>query len=222
MLKVHHLNNSRSQRIIWLLEELELDYEIIHYQRDKETMLAPEELKNIHPLGKSPVLQDDVEIIAESGVIVEYLLKKYGRGDLSYPEDLLHQTKQSYWFHYSEGSLMPPLLLKLVFDKISDAPVPFFIKPIINKITEKVMDGFVLPNVKRNMGFIENHLDGVDFFMGDKLTGVDIMMSFPLEAGMSRMPNRDDYPIISGYLDRIHARKHYKTAIEKGGEYVYS
>ena len=223
MIKIHHLNNSRSQRILWLLEELHLEYEIIHYQRDKETMLAPKELQDIHPLGKSPVLEDGEMIVAESAVIVEYLIKKYGKEEtMSYPIELERATKHSYWYHFSEGSMMPPFLLKLVFDKIQSAPIPFFIKPIINKVCEKVLDGFVLPNVKRNLKFVEDALSENDFFMGHELSGADIMMSFPLEAGMSRIENKSDYPKILNFLDTIHQRSSYQAALKKGGEYSYA
>lgn len=220
MLKIHHLNDSRSQRILWLLEELELNYEIIKYQRDKVTMLAPKELENIHPLGKSPVLEDGDLVVAESGAIVEYLLKKYGKGSLTYPEDLEQSVDHSYWLHFAEGTLMPPFLLKLVFDKINSS-VPFFMKPLTKAISSQVMKSFVGPNIKRNLSFINNRLEDRVFLLGDDVTGADIMMSFPLEAGLSRIEDQDSYIHIRKYIDTIHARSAYKRALDRGGEYSY-
>ena len=220
MIKIHHLNDSRSQRILWLLEELELNYEIIKYQRDKVTMLAPKELENVHPLGKSPVLEDEDLVVAESGAIVEYLLKKYGKGSLTYPEDLEQSVDHSYWLHFAEGTLMPPFLLKLVFDKINSS-VPFFMKPLTKAISSQVMKSFVGPNIKRNLSFINNRLEDRVFLLGDDVTGADIMMSFPLEAGLSRIEDQDSYIHIRKYIDRIHARSAYKRALDRGGEYSY-
>ncbi len=220
MITVHHLNNSRSQRILWMLEEIGVEYEVKHYQRDKETQLAPKELFEIHPLGKSPVITDGDITVAESGAIIEYLAQTYGKellprkGSKAYREYI-------YWLHFSEGSLMPQLLLKLIFDKIKTAPMPFFIKPIAKGIANKVLSGYVLPNVKNNMNFVEKHLSKNDWFAGEKMTGADIQMSFPLEASMAKS-TMDDYPHTKAFIEKIQAREAYKKALETGGPYDYA
>ena len=221
MIRVHHLNNSRSQRILWMLEELELDYEIKHYQRNKETMLAPDELKAVHPLGKSPVITDGGLVVAESGAIIEYLGRKYGKDSLTPRTNSKAYQPYVYWLHFAEGSLMPPLLMNLVFEKVKTAPMPFFVRPIAKGIANKVMDGFVSPNIKRHFEFIEAHLAENDWFAGDKMTGADIQMSFPLEASASRGLLKK-YPKIQAYVTRIQKRTAYRKALEKGGEYDYA
>lgn len=223
MITVHHLNNSRSQRILWMLEEIGVEYEVKHYQRDSETQLAPKELFEIHPLGKSPVVTDDVPktpiTVAESGAIIEYLAGAYGKGMVPRKNTEAYR-EYIYWLHFSEGSLMPQLLLKLIFDKIKTAPMPFFIKPIAKGIANKVLSNYVMPNVKNNMDFIEKHLSQNKWFAGDKMTGADIQMSFPLEASMART-KMDDYPNTKAYVEKIHALKTYKKALEVGGPYDY-
>jgi glutathione S-transferase len=222
MIIVHHLNNSRSQRILWLLEELEVPYEIKKYQRDAVTYLAPKELKEIHPLGKSPVITDGGDTIAESGTIIEYLIKKYGNGKIANPSEGPASIQLSYWMHFAEGSLMPPLLLKLVFDKIKSSPMPFFVKPIAKMISKNVMDSFVGPNIKRNLDFIEDHLKKNKWFIGTEFSGADIQMSFPLEAGLSRISNGKDYPSIAKFVETIQKRQAYRRALERGGQYDYA
>ncbi len=150
MIVVHHLNNSRSQRVLWLLEELGVPYEIRKYQRDPETMLAPPELLKVHPLGKSPVITDDGLTIAETGAIVEYLVERYGNGRLVPSAGTPEKLRYTYWLHFAEGSAMPPLLLKLIFDRIgSGQGMPFFVKPIAKAIAAKVKERMVAPNLKR-------------------------------------------------------------------------
>src|ERR1700692_4092101 len=149
MLVVHHLNNSRSQRVLWLLEELGVPYEVKRYERDAKTMLAPPSLIAIHPLGKSPVIVDGDVTVAESGAIIEYLVDKYGERRLIPPAGSRERLRYTYWLHFAEGSAMTPLLLKLVFDRIEAAPKPFFIKPIARGISAQVIDGFVGPNLTR-------------------------------------------------------------------------
>jgi len=220
MIIVHHLNNSRSQRILWMLEELAIDYEVKHYQRDKQTQLAPKELFDVHPLGKSPVITDGNITVAESGAIIEYLIGAYGKqmaprkGTAAYREYI-------YWLHFSEGSLMPQLLLKLIFDKIKEAPMPFFIKPIAKGIANKVLSGYVSPNIKNNRDFIEDHLSKNEWFAGKIMTGADIQMSFPLEASMART-SMDECPHTKKYIDKIHALPAYKKALKVGGPYDYA
>ena len=186
MITVHHLNNSRSQRVLWLLEELELPYEIHKYERDPVTMLAPPELTQVHPLGKSPVVTDAGLTVAESGAIVEYLVERHGQGRLIPAPGTPERLRWTYWLHFAEGSAMPPLLLKLVFDRISVAPMPFFAKPIARGVANKVLSTLVLPNLKRQLDFMEAELAKNEWFAGDAFSAADIQMSFPVEAAAMR------------------------------------
>ena len=221
MITVHHLNNSRSQRILWLLEELGLEYEIKLYQRDPQTDLAPESLKKVHPLGKSPVISDGELTIAESGTIVEYLAETYGK-QLIPPADSPVYWQYKYWLHYAEGSLMPPLVMKLVFDKVKEAPLPFFIKPVTHMIAYKVNQTFLGPTISTNLRFIENHLASHAYFAGDTLTGADFKMTFALEAAGSRGVLDGNFPRIKAYLEKVHAREAYQRALKAGGPYAYA
>ena len=210
MITVHHLNNSRSQRILWMLEELNQEYEIIGYERDLKTLQGPESLSNIHPLGKSPVITDDSSgkqiLIAESGAIVEYLLQNYGKNSsLVIPETGSQQERDYlYWLHFSEGSLMPPLLLRLIFERVKKARVPFFVKPITKAVADKVLIEYVNPNINRLLDFIEASLKGKNWFLGDQLSGADIQMSFPLETSLARGLVNEHYTCIQSYVERIH------------------
>jgi glutathione S-transferase len=215
MITLHHLNNSRSQRILWLLEELGLEYEIKRYERDKKTMLAPPELKAVHPLGKSPVITDGELTIAESGAIIEYLVDKYGQGKFKSLEPL----RYTYWLHFAEGSAMTPLLLTLVFNKVESSPAPFFIKPILKAVSAKVKSSFINPNLKGIFDFIEAELTKSEWFAGSEFSAADIQMSFPMEAAASRGADHMG-PKSQAYLKKIHARPAYKKALERGGEYV--
>lgn len=222
MITLHHLENSRSQRILWLLEELGLDYEIKRYARDPKTQLAPPELKAVHPLGKSPVITDGEQVIAESGAIVEYLLKRYdAKQQFSPAPESPEAITHAYWLHYAEGSLMPFLLLKLIFEKVERAPLPFFIKPIAKTISKNVHAAFITPNLETHLPFIEQHLKktGTGYLVTDHLTGADIQMSFPLEAAQSRL-DLTSYPQINTFLKTIKARDAYKRALERGGPYT--
>jgi glutathione S-transferase len=221
MIIVHHLNNSRSQRILWLLEELGLDYEIKKYQRDAKTMLAPPELRAVHPLGKSPVIQDGDTIVAESGAIIEYLVGRYGNGRLQPAPDTPERLRYTYFLHYAEGSAMPPLLLKLVFDRVESAPAPFFVRPIARAIANKVKDGLILPQLRNHLAFLEGELEHRDWFAGDAFSAADIQLSFPLEAAASRAGLDAKYPKLNAFLGRIHARPAYQRALERGGKYDY-
>jgi glutathione S-transferase len=217
MITVHHLNNSRSQRVLWLLEELGLPYEIKHYQRDAKTSLAPPELRKVHPLGKSPVITDGGLTVAESGAILEYLVDKYGGGRLkpTGEQDLLHYR---YFMHFAEGSAMPPLVMKLVFSKIKRAPMPFFVKPIAKGIADKVLSSFVQPNIDAQLKFLEGELASRPWFAGAEFSAADVQMSFPVEAAAAR-GGMGGYPKLQSFLDRIHARPAYKKALERGGPY---
>jgi len=220
MITLHHLNNSRSQRILWLLEELKTPYEITFYERDKITILAPKELKKIHALGKSPVITDGDVTVAESGAIIEYLVQTYGNDLYPQPGSAQHRD-YTYWMHYAEGSLMPQMLIKLIFDKVKNSPMPFFVKPVARMIANKVLDSYAGPNIKTNLTFIENHLSQQEWFCGDKLTGADIQMSFPLEAMIAR-EGGDHYPNIAAFVRKFQARPAYQKALEAGGEYDYA
>lgn len=219
MITLHHLENSRSQRILWLLEELELPYEIRHYQRDPQTGLAPPELVSVHPLGKSPVITDSDRTLAESGAIIEYLVETYGDGRLVPPPGSQERLQYRYWLHYAEGSLMPYLLLALVLRRIESAQMPFFVRPVARGIAGKVRASFVGPNLDRHLAFVEQALSDSSWFAGSELTGADIQMSFPLEAAAVRAERPDAYPNIRAFLDRVHARPAYRRALDKGGSF---
>jgi glutathione S-transferase len=219
MIVVHHLENSRSQRILWLLEELGVPYTIERYQRDRRTMLAPEALRRVHPLGKSPVITDGGNIVAESGAIVEYLVARHGGGRLVPPADTPQRLRYTYWLHFAEGSAMPPLLMKLIFDRVASAPMPFFAKPIARRISAKVLDDFVMPNIARQLAYMEDELSRDGWFAGPAFTAADIQMSFPLEAAAARGGLDARYPRLVDFLARIHSRAAYARALERGGPY---
>lgn len=219
MIVVHHLNNSRSQRVLWLLEELGLPYEIKLYQRDPKTMLAPPELRAVHPLGKSPVITDDGLSIAESGAILEYLLERYGQGRLAPAAGTPERLRYTYWMHFAEGSAMPPLLMKLVFDRVESSPMPFFVKPIARAIAQKVKNSFIMPNLKTQRDYMESELTRSKWFAGEEFSAADVQMSFPIEAAAARGGLDPTYLNLQGYLQRIHARPAYLRALERGGKY---
>ena len=219
MIVVHHLNNSRSQRVLWLLEELGLAYDIKRYERDKKTMLAPPALRKIHPLGKSPVLTDGDLTLAESGAIIEYLVERYGDGCLAPAKEQPAYLRYRYWLHYAEGSLMSPLLLKLVFDKIETSPMPFFVKPIAKAISGKAKSSFIMPQINTHLDYLEAELGKSAWFVGDEFTAADVQLSFPIEAAAARGGLDTSRPRLMDYLQRIHARSAYQRAIERGGKY---
>ena len=215
VITLHHLENSRSHRILWLLEELGVPYEIKRYKRDPKTSLAPPELLRVHPLGKSPVITDGDLTIAESGAIVEYLVDRYGRGALIPPPGSPERLRYTYWLHFAEGTAMPYLVMKLVFNRIERGPMPFFARPIARAIVSKVKGGFIDPNLERIVGYIETELGRSEWFAGDMFTAADIQMSMPVEAATRRVGAR---PAMARFLERTHARPAYERAIEKGGE----
>jgi glutathione S-transferase len=227
MIIVHHLNHSRSQRILWALEELGVPYEIKRYERDAVTNLAPASLKLVHPLGKSPVITDNIEgegevTVAESGAIIEYLVQQYGNGEYVPAMNSKAGRDYMYWMHFSEGSLMQQLLIRLIFEKVVTSPMPFFVKPIAKGIAKEVMKGYVQPNIDAMLEFIESHLAKNEWFAGDKMSGADFQMSFPLEASVARGIVDERYPHIRQYVAKIHARPAYQAGLEKGGEYDYA
>ena len=220
MLIVHHLNNSRSQRVLWLLEELGLPYEIKYYQRNAKTMLAPPELRAVHPLGKSPVVTDGDVTVAETGAIVEYLVDKAG-GKLRPAAGTPERLRWTFWLHYAEGSLMSPLLMKLVFS-IMPSRSPLLLRGMVKNITRRAQMGFVDPQLANHFDFLESELGKSTYFAGDEFSAADVMMSFPLETGALRGGAFEGRPRLKAFVERIHARPAYKTAIEKGGPYVYA
>lgn len=222
MITVHHLEHSRSQRVLWLLEELELPYQIQHYKRDPKTSLAPPELRRVHPLGKSPVISDGEHTVAESGAIIEYLVERHGHGRLRPPAGSDDRLRYTYWLHFAEGSAMTPLLLTLVFDKVKSAPMPFFAKPIARGIADKVMSGFVTPNLKSQLDFMEAELQQRPWFAGNEFSAADVQMSFPLEAAAQRAGLDASRPRLMDFLKRIHARPAYQRALQRGGPYSFA
>ncbi len=222
MITVHHLENSRSQRVLWLLEELGLPYEIEKYARDPRTMLAPDVLKRVHPLGKSPVISDAEHTVAESGAIIEYLVERHGGGALKPADGSDDALRYRYWLHFAEGSAMPPLLMKLVFDEMPRAPMPFFVKPIARAISNKVKASFIMPNIERQLDFIESELQRSTWFAGKEFSAADIQMSFPLEAAAQRAGLDQSRPKSMAFLKRIHARPAYRAALKRGGPYSFA
>ncbi len=206
MLVVHHLNNSRSQRILWLLEELGLDYDIKQYERDSNTMLAPAELKAVHPLGKSPVITDEGQTLAESGAIIDYLVERYGNGKLTPPSGTPEKLRYNYWLHYSEGSVMPILVMKLVLDNFELG-------------NSAASSQFVAPQIKLHFDYLESELSKNPWFVGDEFTAADVQMSFPVEAAAAQIGLDASYPNLKDFLQRIHARPAYGRALERGGKY---
>ena len=219
MITVHHLNNSRSQRVLWLLEELGLPYEVKRYERDARTMLAPPSLREVHPLGKSPVLTDGGETLAESGAIIEYLVDRHGAGRLAPASGTPARLRYTYWLHYAEGSAMPPLLLKLVFDRVESGPMPFYARPIARAIAGGVKSTFVVPQITRHLDYMEAELGRFRWFAGDEFSAADIQMSFPLEVATKRAGLDMSRPRLMDFLARIHTRPAYLRALERGGKY---
>jgi glutathione S-transferase len=204
MIQVHHLNNSRSQRVLWLLEELGLPYEIVKYQRDPQTNLAPPALEAIHPLGKSPVIRDGDRVLIESGAILDYLVRRHGGGRLAPPPSSPEYDSYQQWLHYAEGSAMLPLMLKLYLSRLGEAGAP--LAPRVNG------------EIERHMGFLDSQLAGREFFLGSELSPADIQLSFPIQVtrmlyGLERFSN------LAAFLSRVTARPAYQRALERGGAY---
>lgn len=217
MLRIHHLNNSRSHRILWLLEELEEPYEVVAYQRGRG-MRAPASLKAVHPLGKAPVLEHGGRTLVESGPIVEYLIEQVGGGKLR-PTSLEDLLRYRFYLHFAEGSMMPPLLVKLLTTRMRTARIPFFLKPVARGIADKIDNTFTDGEIASTFGFVNDELKGREWLAGD-FSGADIMMSFPLEAAGARV-DLSQYDRIRDYIDRFQARAAYRRAMEKGGTYAF-
>jgi glutathione S-transferase len=201
------------------MEELGLEYQIVRYQRDPKTMLAPPELKRIHPLGKSPVVVDGAAVLAESGAIIEYLVEKYGGGKFVPPPGSPEKLRYSYFMHYAEGSMMAPLLMKLVFDRVESSPAPFFVRPIARGIAQKVKGTYIQPQINTHLDYLEAELGKHHWFAGNEFSAADIQMSFPLEAAAARAGLDASRPQLQAFLSRIHARPAYQRALERGGPY---
>ncbi len=218
MLTVHHLNNSRSQRVLWLLEELEVDYEIARYERDPKTMLAPKKLRDIHPLGKAPVVTDGDHTIAESGAIIEYVVDAYGEGRLKPDAGTPEFLKYRYWMHYAEGSAMSPFLLHVIFDQLPKQ-APWVARPLLKMVSKTVNDEYIQGQIELHTSYWEEELENRPYFAGDDFTAADIQMSFPLESAAARGATESDYPNIFAMLDKLHDRPAYGRALERGGDY---
>ncbi|UPG73723.1 glutathione S-transferase [Roseomonas gilardii subsp. gilardii] len=217
MLTIHHLNNSRSQRVLWLLEELGVPYEVKRYERDPQTILAPPELRAVHPLGKSPVLTEDGMVLAETGAIVEYILDRHGGGRLQPAKDGPHWWPCRHWMHHAEGSAMPPLVMTLQLNRAAER-----VPPEAGAALAKIRDGFVAPGLERMKQYWNDALAETGWFAGPQMTVADIMMSFPIEAATHRAPFGEAQPNPARFLERIHARPAYRRALERGGPYAYA
>ena len=217
MLTVHHLENSRSQRVLWLLEELEVDYEIEHYERDPKTMLAPPSLREIHPLGKAPVITDGDRSVAESGAILEYIVDEYGQGRLRPQRDTPEFLSYQYWMHYAEGSAMSPFLLHIVFDQLPKQG-PWAARPVLSMVSKTVHAEYIDGQVRLHMNYWEDHLSEQPYFAGNEFTAVDIQMSVPLESAEAAGWT-DDYPQISKMVEKLRDRPAYQRALDRGGDY---
>ena len=217
MITVHHLENSRSQRVLWLLEELGLNYEVRRYARDPKTMLAPPELTAVHPLGKSPVITDGPITVAETGAIVDYLLGTYADGELIPPAGTPERRRYDYWLHYAEGSAMPPLVMKLIFSALPKAPgMPALLRPLARLIGYGAAKAYIDPEIRKHVAFWDAELGKSAYFAGPQLTGADIMMSFPLQAAAARGGLT---PRLTTYLSGLQARPAYQASLQRGGPY---
>lgn len=216
MLTVHHLKNSRSQRVLWLLEELAVPYELVKYDRDPKTSLAPPELQKVHPLGKSPVVTDGSDTVAESANILEYIVEKYGNGRLVPAAGTPDYRRYRYFMHYAESSLTPFLLLRLITARMRKAPL--LVRPIAKAIAGQLDSGFVMPNLKRHIAFVDGELAHAPYFAGPELTACDIQMSYPMEGIAARADGVP--PRITDWLKRIHDRPAYQRAVERGGPWT--
>lgn len=221
MLTVHHLADSRSQRILWLLEELQVPYEIKRYERGLDKF-APADLRQIHPLGKAPIITHQGHVVAESGAIIQYIIERIAAGRLAPVAFSEQRLRYDYWLHYAEGSLMPLLVMSLVMARVDKAPMPFIARPVARQITAGVQKNYLGPQLTLHLDHVEQSLTEYEWFAGDAFTAADIQMSFPLEAAASRSQALADRPAIGAFLKRIHARPAYQRALERGGKYAYA
>lgn len=222
MIIVHHLENSRSQRVLWLLEELGVPYEVKRYERNKTTNLAPPELMRIHPLGKSPIVDDGGVVLAETAAILEHIVETRGEGRLTPPKGSPSYVKHRYWMHAAEGSYMPPLVLALFLNRMETAPMPFFARPIAKGLTKGVRDGYLDHTTKALFDYLDSELGKSPFLAGEELTVADIMMSFPCEAALQRVEAAKKLRNLKPYVDRLHLRPAFVRALKKGGPYAFA
>jgi len=213
---VHHLENSRSHRVLWLLEEMGVPYEVKHYARDRLTMLAPPALRAVHPLGKSPVIVDGDVTLAESGATIEYLVEKNPASGMAPARETAEWVRYLYWLHFAEGSAMPPLLLKLVLDRMATAP-PWPIRPIVAAVVRRANDRVTTPRLAENLDLMEAELGRSTWFAGDAFSAADIQMSYPIEASARRAGLDQRRPKLMAYLERIRERPAFRRAVERGG-----
>lgn len=218
VITLHHLEKSRSHRVMWMLEELEVPYEIVRYARDRKTLLAPATLREIHPLGKSPVIVDDGQAYAESGAILEHLVERHGNGRFAPPTGGDAHRRYRYFMHYAEGTLMPQILLKFVCSRVRTAPVPFFIKPIARRIADGIDSQFTDPNLRRHLEFLDAELASREWFTGDSFTAADVQMSYPVMGLVKSGSDLGPTTRLQSYMERLRARPAYRKAIERGGE----
>ena len=218
MLTIHHLENSRSQRALWMLEELGLDYELVHHARDPETRFAQAALRAAHPLGKAPVLCDDDLVIAESGAILEHLVARYGNGRLVPKPDTPERCRYVYWMHAAEGTVMPLLVMRLVFARVR-AGAPFVVRPIARAIAARVDASYIAPNLEAVIDAMEAELGRSSWFAGDEFTAADVQMGYVVEAAAARGAFGARHPQLRGYLDRMRKRPAYRAAIARGGPF---
>ncbi len=206
MIEVHHLNNSRSQRVLWCLEELGLDYQIVPHQRDPQTNLSPDSLKAVHPLGKAPVLRDGGRLYIESGAILDYLVRTYGKGRLAPREGSPDYQRYVEWMHFAEGSAMLPVMLKLYVSRLGETGAPLLPR--------------VHGEIDNNFSFLDAELSGRDYFVGDELTAADIQLTFVIQAARM-LYGLQKFPKLAAFLERVQARPAYQRAVERGGAYAF-
>jgi glutathione S-transferase len=217
MITVHHLNDSRSQRVLWLLEELGVEYAVVSYRRDAKTLAAPASLRSIHPLGKAPVVTDGDRTLAESGAVVETLVERYGADRLAPAPGTPERERYTYWMHYAEGSVMPAVVLRLIFNSLPKQPMPALARPVVRQLAKSVVEAFVQPQIDVHFGYIERELARSPWFAGSEFTAADIQMSFPIEAMAPSLGA--SHPRLVDYLARIRGRAAYRRALARGGAY---
>jgi glutathione S-transferase len=221
LIVVHHLERSRSQRVLWMLEELGLPYEVVRYRRDPQTLLAPAALRAVHPLGKSPIITDGADTVAESGAIMEFLVERYGAGRLAPAPGTPARLRYTYWLHYAEGSAMPPLVWRLIFRRLPlaqmPAPVGLLIRPLLRRISAGVQQGFIDPEVDLHLDYLEGELGKSPWFAGAEFSAADILLSFPIESAAEGAALRSR-PRLADFLARIRARLAYQRARQRGDD----
>lgn len=218
MLTLHHLENSQSIRILWLLEELGIPYEMKMYDRDKKSGLAPDDYKKVSPLGTAPVITDGDLVLAETNAIIDYILDTYGDGKLRPVVGTSEHVPYLFWYHASQGSFQPLLTTTFVLN-VMVSRAPFFVRPIIGGAVETLNKAFFQPRLTSLLGEIEKQLSKTTWFAGEELTAADIVMGYSMEVAALRAGMEKNYPNAKRFLDAMHARPAYKRAVEKDGKY---